>query len=60
MKFNKPDEKTIKRMTVRSLSVLIETLEQKRAEIVKPYDTQIEFYKDLREKKRKEQEASDA
>lgn len=55
MKFLKPDEKTIKRMTVRSISVLIDTLKGQRDELVKPYNTQIAFYEDLLEKKRKEE-----
>lgn len=54
MKFTKPDEKTIKRMTVKSLTSLIETLEDQRAELVKPFDLQIKYYKDLREKKKAE------
>lgn len=58
MKFTKPDQKTIARMTVRSLTVLIETLKGNRDEVVKPYDTQIAYYEKLLEQKRKEEEAS--
>lgn len=60
MKFLKPDEKTIKRMTVRSITVLIDTLKGQRDELVKPYNTQIAFYEDLLEKKRKEEGPKDA
>lgn len=55
MKFVKPDDKALRRMTVRSVTVLIEALEGQRDELVKPYDNQIAFYKELREKKRKEE-----
>lgn len=57
MQFKKPDEKTIARMTPRSLSVLIATLKDKRAEVVKPLDLQIAFYEDLLKKKEAEQNA---
>ena len=57
MKFTKPDQKTIERMTVRSLDSLIATLKDQRAKLVEPFDTQIAFYEELREKKRKAQNA---
>ncbi len=60
MKFTKPDETQLKRMTVRSLTALLDTLKAQRAELVKPYDLQIKFYEDLREKKRKQEEGQDA
>lgn len=52
MKFTKPDEKTLARMTVRSLTALLESLREQRAKVVKPYDTQIEFYEKLLEQKK--------
>lgn len=58
MKFTKPDEKTISRMTVFSLTTLIDTLKTQRAEIVKPFDTQIEFYERLLEQKKEQANAS--
>ncbi len=57
MKFLRPDEKTIKRMTARSISVLIDTLKGQRDELVKPYNTQIAFYEKLLDQKRKEEES---
>lgn len=57
MKFTKPDEKTVARMTVRSLTAMLETLKNQRAELVKPFDTQIKFYEDLLAEKRREQSA---
>ena len=52
MQFLKPDEKTIARMTPKSLEVLIDTLKKKRAALVRPHDEQIKFYEDLLKKKR--------
>lgn len=57
MKFTKPDPETIKRMTVTSITALLNTLKSQRAELVKPYDLQIEYYEDLLKKK---QESSNA
>lgn len=54
MKFTKPDEQTIKRMTVRSITVLLDTLKRQRAEKVKPFDEQIKYYEELLERKKKE------
>lgn len=52
MKFTKPDKETIGRMTVRSITSLLDTLKSQRAELVKPYDEQIKYYEDLLEKKK--------
>lgn len=57
MKFKKPDQKTIDRMTVRSLTAMLDTLKLQRGEIVKPFDTQIKFYEDLLLEKKKAQGA---
>ena len=57
MKFTKPDEGTIQRMTPRSIQVLIDTLKTKRAELVEPFDVQIKFYEDLKRKKEEAQNA---
>lgn len=54
MKFTKPDEKTIRRMTPRSLRALIDSLKTQRAEVVQPFDIQIKFYEDLLAKKEAE------
>lgn len=54
MKFTKPDEATIKRMTVQSITSLIGSLKQKRTTLVAPLDAQIDFYEKLL--KRKEEE----
>ncbi len=57
MKFTKPDESTVKRMTPRSIQILIDTLKAKRDEVAEPFNEQIKFYEDL---KRKKEEAQDA
>lgn len=57
MKFTKPDSETVKRMTPRTIQALIDTLESQRADLVKPYDDQIKFYKDLKAKKEGEANA---
>lgn len=51
MAFQKPDAKTIERMTVTSLTALIEALEQRRAEAVEPFEEQLRFYKPLLDEK---------
>ena len=56
-KFTVPDKDTIARMTVRSISSLLDTLKQQRAQTVEPYDTQIKFYEDLLEKKKEQANA---
>ena len=57
MKFTKPDESTIKRMTVNSITALLNTLKSKRADLVAPYDEQIKYYEDLLKKKQEERDA---
>lgn len=59
-KFIKPDEKTIGRMTVQTLSNLIGTLKDQRAELVEPLDSQIEFYENLLAKKKEAENAKTA
>lgn len=54
MTFQKPDEKTIARMTIQSLTALIEALRGKREEACAPFDEQIKFYKKLLDKKKAE------
>ena len=53
-KFTRPDKGTIARMTVRSITALLDTLKQQRTRLVEPYDTQIKFYEDLLEKKKEQ------
>ena len=53
MKFNKPDNSTIKRMTVQSIDSLLDTLKEQRTRLVEPFDTQIEFYEKIRAEKLK-------
>lgn len=52
MKFTRPDEGTIRKMTVRSIEILLDTLRTQRAEIVKPLDSRIEFYEEILKKKK--------
>lgn len=54
MKFTKPDEKQVRRMTPTSIRALLDSLRKQRAELVKPHDLQIKFYEDLLEKKEAE------
>lgn len=54
MKFTKPDQKTVARMTVMSLSALLDTLKKQRATVVEPLDVQIDFYEKLLEQKKNE------
>lgn len=58
MKFTKPDQKTVARMSVNSLSVLIDTLKKQRATVVEPFDIQIKFYENLLEDKKAERQPS--
>lgn len=51
MKFTKPTPEEIKRMTPRSIKALLDTLKSQRAELVAPYDRQIQFYENLLTKK---------
>ncbi len=57
MKFTKPDQETIKRMTVSSITALLNTLKSQRADVVEPYDLQIKYYEDLLEKKKEARNA---
>ena len=58
MKFIKPTDEAIKRMTVRSLTSLIESLKTQRAQAVKPHDEQIKFFEELLWKKKSEENAN--
>ena len=53
-KFKKPDDAAISRMTVRSVSSLIETLKDRRAAKVKPLDEEIKYYEGLLKQKQEE------
>ena len=55
MSFKKPDDATIKRMTVQSVTQLINALKRRRDAVVKPLDAEIQFY----EKVLKQKEESD-
>ena len=55
MSFKKPDDATIKRMTVQSVTQLINALKRRRDAVVKPLDAEIQFY----EKVLKQKEGSD-
>ena len=55
MSFKKPDDATIKRMTVQSVTQLINALQRRRDAVVKPLDAEIQFY----EKVLKQKEESD-
>ena len=44
MSFKKPDDATIKRMTVQSVTQLINALQRRRDAAVKPLDAEIQFY----------------
>jgi hypothetical protein len=44
-KFTRPDKGTLERMTVTSVTSLLNTLQSQRKTVVAPYDTQITFYK---------------
>lgn len=57
MKFTKPDEETQKRMTVSSITALLNTLKSQRADVVEPYDLQIKYYEDLLAKKKEARDA---
>lgn len=50
----KPNEATVKRMTVQSVKTLLSTLKEQRAAYVRPYDEQIKIYEDILEQKEKE------
>lgn len=54
MNFQEPDEKTIARMTVQSLTALLAAIRSQREEACKPFDEQIKFYKRLLDKKKEE------
>lgn len=51
MEFQKPDENTIAKMTPQTLRALIEALEKRRDEAVKPLDEQLNYYRKLLKKK---------
>ena len=51
MEFQKPDAKTIAKMTPQSLRALIEALEKRRAEAIKPLDEQLNYYRNLLKEK---------
>jgi len=57
MKFTKPTEEQIQRMTPKSIGALLQTLRSQRADLVAPYDLQIKYYEDLLKKKQEAQNA---
>ena len=57
MKFTKPTEEQIQRMTPKSIGALLQTLRSQRADLVAPYDLQIKYYEDLLKKKEEAQNA---
>ena len=56
MSFKKPDDATIKRMTVQSATQLINALQRRRDAVVKPLDAEIQFYEKVLKQKQKEDE----
>ena len=44
MSFKKPDDATIKRMTVQSVTQLINALKRRRDAAIKPLDAEIQYY----------------
>lgn len=50
-KFKEPDAATVKRMTPQSITALLDTLKDQRAEKVKYIDEEIAYYEDLLKKK---------
>ena len=59
MVFKKPDEATIKRLTVPKLKNLIGSLKERRAAAMAPHNQEIKFYTDLlAEKEKADAEAS--
>lgn len=56
MKFTPPSDAQVKRMTSRTISVLLDTLKTQRQMLVEPYDNQIKLYEDLLAKKREEEQ----
>lgn len=53
-KVSRPDDKTIKRMTVISLNTLLNSLRTQRNAIVQPLDDRIKMYEEILEEKKKE------
>lgn len=53
--FTKPSEETISKMTVVSVSTLLQTLKAQRAELVRPHDERIKFYEAILERKKEEE-----
>lgn len=51
MAFQKPDAKTIERMTPQSLTALLSALKQRRREAIEPLNEQIEYYENLLKEK---------
>ena len=51
MSFKKPDDATIKRMTVQSVTQLINALQRRRDAVVKPLDAEIKFYEKVLKQK---------
>lgn len=58
MSFKKPDEATIKRMTVQSVGALVTALKRRRDAVVNPLNAEIEFYEEVLKQKEEEQDAA--
>ena len=54
MSFKKPDDATIKRMTVQSVTQLINALKRRRDAAIKPLDVEIQFYEKVLKQKETE------
>lgn len=57
MTFPKPDENTIKRMTVESVSALISGLKARRDQAAAPFNEEIQYYEKILDQKKKEANA---
>lgn len=53
-KINRPDDRTIKKMTVLSLKTLLNTLRTQRDNLIRPHDDLIKMYEEILEEKLKE------
>lgn len=51
----RPDEKTIKRMTVLSLKTLLNSLRTQRDILIRPHDNRIKIYEEILDEKLKEE-----
>ena len=54
MSFKKPDDATIKRMTVQSVTQLINALKRRRDAAIKPLDAEIQYYEKVLKQKEDE------